>query len=1158
LRKRRTVSDVEIVLCGEPQVRYQGHAWRFRVPSAGWLLLTLLTMSRRPIARDLLAATLWPDDDRLEGLTKLRRHVHMIAQALPPSDVPWIAGTNKTIAWNPESRARVDVNEFERALADHRDADAVEAYRGDLLPHSFEDSIVAERERLRTDYLNALERLIDASLESRELTQTVAYAERMLAVDEWREDAVRGWMAAKYESGNGSAALAAYERLAKRLAEDFSAAPAAQTTALRDLIAAGSPLPKRSQIHVDDRAVETQPHLWRQRFVGRTEPLDRLNALWSRAARGSGGIAFISGDAGIGKSRLASEFAARVRASGGRVIAGSTSNPENEPYESAATALRSALDPGVAAVGNMWLASLARIIPEIHGLCEGLSGTDAHAGEGARERLFEAIARTLEYLGRRQPLCVLLEDVHWAGPATVDLLATLSRRLGTMPVVLVATYREDAPSSGLARDLRLRLVKERRAIACPLERLSEREVAEIIDAEILAADATVRESVAIASNGNPLFAAQLIANYLESGAPTDGASIPESVGDAIAARVRRLDADARAIAEMAATIGESFRADVLAAAGGWDENAVLDALSALMDRGIVRESGGTLEYVFAHGLFATTFYAESPRERRTARHRRIATVLGRDGGDDAGGAASIARHWDLAGEGSRAAQAYLRAAQHAVELVAYDEALTHCARALELGLDEESTRTAFLVREAVHGRQARRDEQRADLIALDTLVRDDSDEAFAWEISYRKTLLARATDDLAREAELLASLNERAIAARDPMRVARARTLSAAYSFAVNDKVRAREAAGEAIALFESVADEPGEVETLCLLARMEAAWGDLQATQRHLDRARARTRTNDRIAMLNATMAAAHSAHYQQHFRTTAALATASLEICREIGYKEREGDACNLIGIALTRTGDFAGAREALANALSVFAAMGRTFGVGAARLNAGILEWRLGNLQEAYDQTSESRAIMLALRHVGSEIVATANLAGICNGLGRHDEAIALAQTVLSLARANEQSSQEAVALLVLGTAHRSLGSVANATEYLEAGLAIHRHREIHRPVDILETLAELSLTYLAAGKNDAALALVEELLAASDEALHAALWPQLFHWSAARVYHGVGDEGYARRQLHAAATAVTGIASQIQTPQEKAAFAALPLNQAIARARRGDWP
>ena len=777
---------------------------------------------------------------------------------------------------------------------------------------------------------------------------------------------------------------------------------------------------------------------------------------------------------GIGKSRLASGPASYVRASGGLVIAGSTSNPENEPYESAATALRSALDAGIAAVGNVWLASLARIIPEVHGLCEGLPGTDEASPEGARERLFEAIVRTLEYLGRRQPLCVLLEDIHWAGPGTIDLLAALSRRLGTLPVVLIATYRDDAPSSGLARDLRLRLVKERRAIAFPLERLSGGEVSEIIDAEIVAANAAVREAVAIASNGNPLFAAQLIANYLETGAPPVQSSIPENVGDAIAARVQRLDANVRAVAEMAATIGESFRADVLAAAGGWDENAVLDALAALMDRGIVGVGAvpsNTFLLTDSSLRRSTCRIRRDKSDARSARHRRIATVLGRDGGDDAGGAASIARHWELAGEGSRAAQVNLRAAQHAVEVVAYDEALAHCARALELGLDEESTRTAFLLRESVHGRQARRDEQRADLIALDTLVRDDSDASFAWEISYRKALLARATDDLAREAELLASLNERAAVARDPMRIARARMLSAKHCFAVNDNARARAAACEALALFESSADEAGEIETLCLLARMEASWGDLQAAQRYLDRARARTRAGDRIAMLNATMAAANAANYQQHFRTTHALAAAALEICREIGYKEREGDACNLIGVALTRTGDFAGAREALTNALAVFAAIGAPL---RRRMRPNQLCRHLGMACRKASGSLRPDVGIVAplseLKNVGAQIVATAN-----SGLGAYatvsdvtTRAIALAQTALTLSRQNEQSSQEAVALLVLGTAHRNLGSLANAIEYLGSGAGYPSASRDRPPARSTSSrrLPSFSLAYLAA--------------------------------------------------------------------------------------------
>jgi DNA-binding SARP family transcriptional activator/tetratricopeptide (TPR) repeat protein len=1152
------VKRIEIYLCGEPQVRYDGRPWRFKVTASAWTLLAMLVTSERPIARELLAATLWPDYDRAEGLTNLRRHLHMIVRGLPPAGEPWVVSDNKAAAWNGSSAAVVDVEEFARLLAGGRDAEAVEIYRGELLPEHFDDVIVAKRERLRSAYLDALERLIARARTDRAFAQALAYADRLLATDEWREEAVRAWMAAKYESGDATAALNMYDRLVRRLRDEFSAAPTTQTAALRDVIAAGLPLPASAESAIEAHVSETAQRGWKQPFVGRAEPLDRLSALWSRTARGNGGVAFISGVAGIGKSRLAAEFATLVRERGGRVLVGATSNPESEPYEAVAAALRDALDGSIAAIGDVWLATLARVIPAILSLREGLALPEESSLDGARGPLFEAVVRVIEHLGRRQPVCLVLEDLHWAGPGTIDLLATLARRVGTLPVAVVVTYRtEESHAAGGARGLRTRLVHERRAIACPLERLNAEEVSAIVDASVENAGHALRASVAAVSEGNPLFVAQLVANYLETGAHADATAIPRGVGDAIAARLRLLDASVRAVAEMAATIGTSFRIDLLAATGEWPQTSVLDALGALMDRAIVRETGAALEYVFTHSLLAATLYSESSMELRAARHRLIATLLERDLGEDAVAAGSVARHWQLAGEWGRAARAYLRAATRAVAIFAYEEALAHCTLALELGADRDLMRAALLVRESVHGFQAKRDEQRADLLALEAIAREDADPAFAWEILRRRTLLARATDDLSTEAELITQLAAGALALGDGRRTAEAHKLTAAHALAVSDGPRARGAAHEALRAFEDRGDEAGEIEMLCLLARIESDSGDLQTTQRILERVRSRMRAPDRIALLNATMAAATAANFQQHFPATLALAREALELSREIGYKERGGDARNLIGIALTRLGDFSGARDALTQAHATFAAMGRTFGVAAAAVNIGVLEWRIGRLDAAHKHMTTAKAHLKALKNAGGELTAANNLAGICIGMGRFDEAVALARESLGLARRNKLATHEAAALCLLGYAARCKGNAAEAIGHLEAALSIHRH--LDRPIDNLETLAELALAHLAAGNGVAAAALVEEFLAAPSDNLDAALWPQLYHWVAARVYRHCGKPRKARLQLDAAAAAVAWLDAQIRPSHENTAFLELPLNRAIALARNDDvWP
>ena len=335
-----------------------------------------------------------------------------------------------------------------------------------------------------------------------------------------------------------------------------------------------------------------------------------------RAARGNGSVAFLSGEAGIGKSRLAAELVALVREQGGHALVGVTSKPDGEPYQSVLVALRAALAlVAHARIDAAWLAALAHVLPEIRSLREGFPNEDLPP-DRARERLFEAIARVFEQLGRMRPLCVVLEDLHWAGPATVELVGALSRRIGSLPVLLVVTYRSEE-SSG-ADPLRSNCAPRSSANAVRWPRRWNASGRKTSTRSCVRSSATTqrplssaRASCGSAEEGNPLFVVQLIEGYLETGKVPDESSALLSVGDAIAARARRLSAQVRSVAEVAATVGQSFRAELVADAGGWDENTVLDAIGELMDRALVRESGGELEYVFTHALVGAAFYRES-------------------------------------------------------------------------------------------------------------------------------------------------------------------------------------------------------------------------------------------------------------------------------------------------------------------------------------------------------------------------------------------------------------------------------------------------------------------------------------------------------------------------------------------------------------------
>ncbi|MBV8491745.1 MAG: AAA family ATPase, partial [Candidatus Eremiobacteraeota bacterium] len=287
----------------------------------------LLVHAGESIGRIALANLLWPDEPEDVARTNLRRHLHEVTRALPRSERPWIAATMESISWPVRDDVWIDVAEFERAAADPaRVGDAIELYRGTLLGDFYDEWLMVEQERLRATYLDLL---VDAAYKARaerEFATALRYVDRILTEDEWREDAVRLGMAIKYESGDRTGALTDFSRFAAHLKKEMRVEPMADTLAMRDTILGNAPLESQRVDEEGAQAAGTP-------FVGRAEELESLRGAWSRAARGAGGTFFVGAPAGVGKSRLVAELAARVKAEGGRVLTGGTSNAEAFPYE---------------------------------------------------------------------------------------------------------------------------------------------------------------------------------------------------------------------------------------------------------------------------------------------------------------------------------------------------------------------------------------------------------------------------------------------------------------------------------------------------------------------------------------------------------------------------------------------------------------------------------------------------------------------------------------------------------------------------------------------------------------------------------------------------------------------------------------------------------
>ena len=421
-------------------------------------------------------------------------------------------------------------------------------------------------------------------------------------------------------------------------------------------------------------------------FVGRKRELDGLRAVFDDAAAGRGRLVMLVGEPGIGKTRTAEELAVYARERGADVLWGPCHEGEGAPaYWPWVQILRQAmrgrdLPPGAAA-------DLAQLLPELAGGDAPSLESEVHP-EHARFRLFDAVCTLLKDLAERQPLVIVLDDLHWADRPSLLILQFLAREIPTTRILLLGTYRHT--DVGRQHPLTETLGELSRGEGVILRGLSETDVALFVEAMGHAASDDLVASLYATTEGNPFFVAETI-RLLASEGRLDGRSpgiaIPMGARMLIGRRLDRLSPDCNELLAVASVSGTTFAADLLERISDLDGDRLLGVLDEAIGAGVIEPAAGAIgRYRFAHALIRETLYEELSTARRIRIHRAIADTLEQmsSGGDAA--LADIARHYFEAAKGGDLDKAIAyskRAGDRALELLAYEEAVLHYRRALQ-------------------------------------------------------------------------------------------------------------------------------------------------------------------------------------------------------------------------------------------------------------------------------------------------------------------------------------------------------------------------------------------------------------------------------------------------------------------------------------------
>jgi len=456
-------------------------------------------------------------------------------------------------------------------------------------------------------------------------------------------------------------------------------------------------------------------------LVGREAELGQLHQALTAARGGAGRIALLAGAAGIGKTRLAEQVAAEARDAGADVHTAFAWHGSGAPAfwvwvqvlrsctESwSEDRLRDALGAGAP--------EIARVVPALRERL-GVEPAPATEADEARFRLFDAIASFLSRAARRWPQVLVLEDLHWADPASLQTLDFLAGELAEERILVVATCRSDELSRGHPlEDALTEAARHDAVLRIPVQGLEVAEVGRLV--EQLAGftpSADLASALCRRTGGNPFFLRELVeliaarhsgdASRLGERIAAQLGAMPQSVRHVIARRLAVLSEASRGVADVASAIGRTFPLAWLARVSELDRAELLTALDEAAEAGVIEAlPDREPSFRFAHDLLREVVYGELPEARRMRLHQRLAEALEvLHAGHLDPVVPALAYHYGEAApllEGTQAVDYAKRASEAARESLSYEEAAGHfeaALHAMDLVPDPDPARRAELL-----------------------------------------------------------------------------------------------------------------------------------------------------------------------------------------------------------------------------------------------------------------------------------------------------------------------------------------------------------------------------------------------------------------------------------------------------------------------------
>lgn len=874
-------------------------------------------------------------------------------------------------------------------------------------------------------------------------------------------------------------------------------------------------------------------------LVAREEELGRVLGALEEAAGGSGRMVLVAGEPGVGKTRLAQEVSVHAWESGFLVVAGRCYEAQSGvpfyPFLEALGSLYEQTSPGLSEEAPRRWPYLPRLLPD------HFSAESARASGSPEEiqRLLRAVTGFVREASLVCPVAIMLDDLHWADGASLELLQHLARHTRGERVMIVGLYRDtDAGRSHPLRKAARELGREQLLEKVALRRLGRGQTADLVSDRLDGAEvsAELSELLHDRTGGNPFFTVEVVRDLTERGdlfawegrwlrREIHEIEVPQTVSETISERVSRLSPRARESLEQASVLGQTFGSEHLRSVSDLDEDQVESALEEAASAGIVQAVDGV--HTFNHPLIQQTLYEELLPARRRRLHRTAGESL--EGLSEWGrrrGAADLVRHFTEGGAPGRALPYAMLAGEEAETVFARGEAESYYRAALRLAgeLDEPwrvPAEAGALERlGGVLAVTVRHDEALATLEKAAKEYRQAGDQEGSGRVEARiaQTHFRRGTPDegIARLSQYLSSLDRPG--ASEGMR----RSLAALYcglarlQFALKQFRACHDATERAAVLSREVGDERLLADAEMMRGTVLLWLDALEEAVTVLENGASLAETSGALDILVLVLFSLHRAY----------LTRGQLDRSRECGERgmalaEKAGDTETLalhtsnVGLSLFYLGDWRKARVNLERGVELVRDAPPSFYSGWPDAYLGVLCVAEGRWEEASRHLSDGVAIAHGADNVGVLRYLQTWMAELDVLRGRPRQAISRLEPHLDAPDLTWM--YDARLFSVLAEAYLQTGDVAGAGDV--AGRAVARARAMHNLVDGVDAQRVQGKVLSRQGRHKEANATLESALTWARSIPYPYAEAQILHEYG--MLHALGGEpGQARERLSAA--------------------------------------